>query len=411
MHLNFDFDLPAGLIAQNPPERRGDSRLMLVATGSGCAGEMVFRDLPSVLRPGDRLVLNDSRVLPARLLSRREDTGGQVEILLLRPAAEADLPGAWLCMARPARRLRPGVRLVLTAPPQGGASGPVVLTVLRKDEDRVVVGCDENLAAVAETWGVMPLPPYIGRPEASADQDARDRERYQTVYATADASGAGSVAAPTAGLHFSQNTLALLQAGGVQISRVSLHVGPGTFQPPSPQQISARRLHREFFRLPAQVSRELAATRAAAGRVIAVGTTALRVLESVQRLGLAAAGPASRAFGATADNPDPVFSGEAHLVDSHWEVAGETRLFIAPPDQVTAADGLLTNFHLPGSSLLMLVASLMGADHWRGVYERAVAARMRFYSYGDCMLILPGIDSAAPSSPADHTSEDRNDRE
>jgi len=355
--------------------------------------------LTTVLGPGDRLVLNESRVLPARLLTRRQDTGGQVEILLLRPVIDPELPGGWLCMARPARRLRPGVRLVLLPPPNATSTAEVVLTVLRKDDGleagQVVVGCDTDLAAVAESWGVMPLPPYIRRPEASSGQDTEDRDRYQTVYATADKSGAGSVAAPTAGLHFSGDTLSRLQAGGVQISRVSLHVGPGTFKPPSEDQIKAKRLHREVFRLPNQVSADIAATRASGGRVIAVGTTALRVLESVQRLNLSADGPATRVFSATPDDPDPFFTGEAQRHDGFWEVVGETRLFISPPDRVTAADGLLTNFHLPESSLLMLVASLMGANIWPSVYAEAVQKKMRFYSYGDCMLILPGVGAAA----------------
>lgn len=409
MGASYDFDLPEELIAQSPPQRRGDSRLLLVEPGRGTCGERVFRELTTVLCPGDRLVLNESRVLPARLLTRRQDTGGQVEILLLRPVLDPQLPGGWLCMARPARRLRPGVRLVLLPPPNGTSTAEVVLTVLRKDDGleagQVVVGCDTDLAAVAESWGVMPLPPYIRRPEASSGQDTEDRDRYQTVYATADESGAGSVAAPTAGLHFSGDTLSRLQAGGVQISRVSLHVGPGTFKPPSEDQIKAKRLHREVFRLPAQASADIAATRASGGRVIAVGTTALRVLESVQRLNLATDGPATRIFSATPDDPDPFFTGEAQRRDGFWEVIGETRLFISPPDQVTAADGLLTNFHLPESSLLMLVASLMGADIWQSVYAEAVQAKMRFYSYGDCMLILPGVGSAATKN------KDRSDRE
>ncbi len=409
MTASYNFDLPEELIAQSPPKKRGDSRLMLVEPNVGVGGELVFRKLETVLRPGDRLVLNDSRVLPARLMTKREDTGGQVEILLLRPVADPELAGGWLCMARPARRLRPGVRLVLLPPPGGNETEPAVLTVLRKDDGladgQVVVGCGTDLADVAEAWGVMPLPPYIRRAEASNEQDAGDRERYQTVYATADKTGAGSVAAPTAGLHFSDETLARLQAGGVQISRVSLHVGPGTFKPPSPEQIAARRLHREVFRLSARVSQELAETRAAGGRVIAVGTTALRVLESVHRLGLAADGPDQRDFLVTESEADPFFTGTARRLDGHWEVVGETRLFISPPDQVTAADGLLTNLHLPASSLLMLVASLMGPDVWQGVYAHAVQTRMRFYSYGDCMLILPGVGTAAD------TNEDRSDRE
>jgi S-adenosylmethionine:tRNA ribosyltransferase-isomerase len=400
MHTNFDFDLPPELIAQTPPRRRGDARLLLVECGQGVRGERVFRDLPLILRPGDRLVLNDSRVIPARVMTRREDTGGQVEILLVRPAAAGDPAGSWSCLARPARRLRPGVQLRPTQPVPGAGAEPPLLTVLAKrdaaTDGRIVVGSSEDLAQVAARYGVMPLPPYVRRSVADTEQAAEDRERYQTVYANSDASGAGSVAAPTAGLHFSDATLAQLHRVGIQTSFVRLHVGPGTFQPPSAAQIASGRLHREAFCLPAAVSRELSATRAAGGRIIAVGTTALRVLETVRRLGLEADGPEQRVFGGAAATPDPFFTGEARRKDGYWGVSGQTRLFIRPPESVTAADGLLTNFHLPGSSLLMLVASLLGGEIWRDVYRQAVQTRMRFYSYGDCMLILPAGGTGRP---------------
>ena len=423
MDSDFDFELPGELIAQQPPPRRGDSRLLLVEPGTGPVGEAVFRDLPRMLRAGDRLVLNDSRVLPARLWTCREDTGGRVEILLLRPCRDAALPGGWLCMARPARRLRPGQRLVVTAgptaePASAELTSPPTLTVLADagagEDGQVIVGCsDENgqaidLVAIAEQWGVMPLPPYIKRSDGAAELAAADRVRYQTVYAAAARDGAGSVAAPTAGLHFSDATLTALAAAGIGLSRVSLHVGPGTFQPPSEAQISARRLHREFFRLPAATSAELAATRAAGGRIIAVGTTALRVLETVSRLGLDRAGDDRREFAAAPGEPVPVFQGTAECIGGHWEVAGETRLFIAPPERVTAADGLLTNFHLPGSSLLMLVASILGDGVWRRVYDHAVGAGLRFYSYGDCMLVAPGLAGAsAAGAPPDKDGSQR----
>jgi len=408
MTASFTFDLPGDLIAQVPPPRRGDSRLLRVTPGHGVVGEAVFRELPGLLKAGDRLVVNDSRVFPARLMTHREDTGGQVEILLLRPVAEQKRPGGWLCLARPARRLRPGVRLVLEPPPGGIQAAPPVLTVLDRTAEgsagQVIVAGSEDLAAIAENWGVMPLPPYIHRDEVTALTDERDRLRYQTVYATADDSGAGSVAAPTAGLHFSTATLDELQEAGVAISRVSLHVGPGTFKPPSVEQIASRRLHREYFQLSANASREMAETRAQGGRVIAVGTTALRVLESVDRLSLATTEADHLVFAASAEDPDPFFTGSARRVDGYWEVTGQTRLFISPPDTVMAADGLLTNFHLPGSSLLMLVAASMGQDVWRDVYRYAVRSRFRFYSYGDCMLILP--NSAATSNP-DQKANDR----
>lgn len=383
---DFEFELPERLIAQDPPERRGDSRLLLVEPGTGVAGERPFTDLPSILRPGDLLVLNESRVLPARLLTTREDTGGQVEILLVRPASPAR---TWLALARPGRRLREGTRLLI----RGAQDSPVIEIAARRDHGEVLVKADVDPGTLADKHGVMPLPPYIRREadDLSGERGARDRVRYQTVFAAADETGAGSVAAPTAGLHFSRELLEGLEAMGVGVARVSLHVGPGTFRAPTPEQITARRLHREYFRFPAEVSARLEAARAAGGRVIAVGTTSLRVLETVARLGLEESGPARVEFGKGMDESSPEFVGEAFRRDGHYEVCGETRLFLRPPDRVKAVDGLLTNFHLPGSSLLMLVAALAGDEIWPSVYEHAVKENFRFYSYGDCMLVLPGL--------------------
>jgi len=315
--------------------------------------------------------VNESRVLPARLFARRADTGGRVELLLVRPA---DKGAGWLAMARPARRLRPGVVL--------GVAGTELEVTARTPDGMVVVAGAEDPAALAARAGAMPLPPYIRRAEDDA-RLAADRSRYQTVYASDEA---GSVAAPTAGLHFSPGTLDALATAGVEVARVTLHVGPGTFQPPTPDQVAARRLHREEFRLPAGTARAVAAARAAGGRVLAVGTTSLRVLETAARLDLPAGGPDEVAF----DDEAGFFTGTARRRWGAWEVAGRTRLFIAPPDRVSCVDGLLTNFHLPGSSLLMLVAAVAGDPAWRRVYDHAVRARMRFYSYGDCMLILSG---------------------
>ncbi len=382
----YDFPLPEDLIAQDPSPRRGDSRLLLVEPGRGVVGEQEFRRLPDVLRSGDLLVLNESRVLPARLLTTREDTGGQVEILLIRPSSAER---TWLALARPQRRLRPGTRLVL-----GEEGQPSVLEIIeRRDQGEVLVTGDVDPGALAEKWGVMPLPPYIRRDvgDFASERGQRDRRRYQTVFARPDDTGAGSVAAPTAGLHFSETVLTDLEAAGVGVARVSLHVGPGTFRAPSAEQISSRRLHREYFHLPGRTSALIAATRSAAGRVIAVGTTSLRVLETVARLQLPAKGSDRVSFGSNDGEGLPEFSGEAVRRKGNWEVGGETRLFLRPPDPVTAVDGLLTNFHLPGSSLLMLVAALAGEETWPGIYAHAVSQRFRFYSYGDCMLILPEL--------------------
>ncbi len=383
----FQFHLPRELIAQAPPERRGDSRMLLVEPGRGVQGESPFRTIGDYLRPGDLLVLNQSEVIPARLLTRRADTGGAVEVLLIRPQES----GVWLAMARPGRRLREGIRLDVAEGVQLEVTGrrPDGMVLVRVQGDGDLVDPGE----IARRHGLMPLPPYIQqeKDDRGGAQDTRDRQRYQTVYACPDPDGAASVAAPTAGLHFSEAVLAGLGEQGVDLARVTLHVGPGTFQPPSAQQIQQRRLHREFFHLPAAVSAALEGARRGGGRIIAVGTTSLRVLETVARLGLDGNGPDLREFGPTADDSQPVFTGRAVRRPEGWEVAGSTCLFISPPDRVTAADGLLTNFHLPGSSLLMLVASLMGDPTWRTVYDHAVANALRFYSYGDCMLILPGV--------------------
>ena len=388
---SYDFDLPEDLIAQDPPTRRGDSRLLLVEPGDGVVGERVFRQLPEILRAGDLLVLNESRVLPARLLTTREDTGGQVEILLIRPVAACR---TWLALARPGRRLRAGTRLVVGGIGRGsGQDAPVLEVAERREQGQVLVSAAVDPGSLAEKWGVAPLPPYIRRDHQDlvSERGRRDRDRYQTVFAVPDDSGAGSVAAPTAGLHFSEAILSDLAGWGVETASVSLHVGPGTFRAPSSEQFAARRLHREFFQLSADTAARIAGTRREGGRVIAVGTTSLRVLETAARLDLPTGGPDRLVFGPAAAEDLPEFTGEAVRRRGHWEVSGQTRLFLRPPDKVSAVDGLLTNFHLPGSSLLMLVATVAGENTWPLVYAHAVAERMRFYSYGDCMLILPGM--------------------
>lgn len=403
----YDFELPPELIAQQPAQRRADARLLLVARGEGVRGEAVCRDLPSLLRPGDLLVINDSRVLPARLAAQRAG-GGKVELLLVAPRGG----GAWRALARPARRLRRGDRLQLRPGPGSRAEARAaaapqaspILSVLELAGDGFVdlIAEDGDLAAVAEDWGGVPLPPYIRRAgangggggAAAAALRRRDRERYQTVYARVS----GSVAAPTAGLHFDAELLGELQARGVGLASVTLHVGPGTFRPPSAADVARRRLHPEAFHFPAAVDAALRRTGEAGGRVIAVGTTALRVLETVRRLGLEAAGPARRVWDAAPAEPDPIFTGAALRRAEGWEVEGSTRLFLLPPDVITAADGLLTNFHLPGSSLLMLVAAAAGRSAWRAAYAHAVAARFRFYSYGDAMLLLPPGNGAGDAA-------------
>lgn len=375
----FAFDLPEHLIAQEPAPERTGSRLLLADRDGNVRGEGRFADLPGLLAPGDLLVLNDSRVLPARLRARRE-SGGRVELLLVRPES-ADV---WSALARPARRLRAGEHLAV-------GDGFVRVLGPRGDGTLEIAGVDEDLVALAERAGETPLPPYIRR-DASTPARVRDedRRRYQTVYADRS----GSVAAPTAGLHFDAPLLDALAARGVETARVTLHVGPGTFRPPTADDLRIRRLHAERFSLPAATDAVLRRTRAADGRVIAVGTTALRVLETVRRLGLDAAPPARREWDMDPARR-PEFSGRAVREGEGWCVEGLTRLFVLPPDTVPAADGLITNFHLPGSSLLMLVAAFMGG-RWRGVYDHAVREAYRFYSYGDASLILPRAAGETP---------------
>lgn len=386
----YTFELPAELIAQDPPAERGASRLLVAERHGRVLGIRPFADLADLLRPDDLLVINDSRVLPARLRTRRVDTGGRVELLLVRPS-DAD-PAAWEAMARPARRLKPGQELQLLG---DGPELPTLTVSGRLAGGEVVVAAPpgDDLVTLAEAHGEVPLPPYIRRdpdhPEAQPRQ-ARDRTRYQTVYARDDRHGVGSVAAPTAGLHFGHDLLAGLQRAGVAVARVTLHVGPGTFQPPSLEQISAGRLHPEAFEFPAATWDAVARCRAAAGRVVAVGTTSLRVLATVAGLGLPARCSVGdvRDVAGDVDHP-PVFQGRAEATSEGWCVRGTTRLFLQPPATVDAADALVTNFHLPGSSLLMLVAAFGGEQLWREAYREAVASRLRFYSYGDAMIMLP----------------------
>jgi len=396
---DYTYALPPELVAQDPPATRGDSWLLVVDRQGVLHGIHPFADLPAWLAPGDLLVRNDSRVLPARLWTRREDSGGRVELLLVEPVAAP--AGAWLALARPVRRLRAGLRLMVTTPSGDATAGPSLELVARREDGAVVVTAvaGEDLVTVADTVGEAPLPPYIRRDPAdphAAERRLRDRDRYQTVYARRDRAGTGSVAAPTAGLHFAEALLDRLAERGVAVAAVTLHVGPGTFRPPSAAQVAARRLHAERFELSPATAAAVADCRARGGRVVAVGTTSLRVLETVQRLALPAAAPtgATVTVAATPADPAPVFQGTAVRTPQGWRVEGSTRLFIQPPDRPTAADGLVTNFHLPGSSLLMLVAAFAGDAAWRAAYAAAIAARLRFFSYGDAMLIAPAAGEA-----------------
>jgi len=337
---DFDYDLPAGLIAQQA-RPRGTSRLLVLDRASGETSVRRFSALPALLRPTDLLVLNDVRVIPARLRARRPGGGG-VELLLVRPAEN----GAWEAMARPSKRLRPGVALTLV----DGTATPIE----RVDEGRWIVAFDPPLdAEVLSAVGEVPLPPYILRRQGP---DEADRERYQTVYAAAGR----AVAAPTAGLHFTPELLAAVEDRGVEITRVTLHVGPGTFKPVQAEDPRDHRLDGEDYEMsPAAavaVNRALAAGR----RIVCVGTTSCRAVEH------------ALAVGGGRIHPGP----------------NRADLFVLPGTRLRAVGALLTNFHLPRSTLLMLVSALAGRERVLAAYRHAVAAGFRFYSYGDAMLVV-----------------------
>jgi len=338
---DFDYDLPQELIAQEPLEERDASRLLVLDRASGRISHHRFRELPSLLDPGDLLVVNRSRVFPARLLGRRAG-GGDAEVLLVRRKPD----GTWDALVRPGRRLRPGATVEVADDLTVRIEGVEPGSPLRRVR---LLARDVDLEATLSRRGHVPLPPYIRRPDQPAD-----RERYQTVYARET----GSVAAPTAGLHFTPALLEALTARGVERAEVVLHVGPGTFRPVEVEQVEDHRVDPEPCTIPAETAEALARARARGARVVAVGTTVTRTLES----------------GALA-------SGEVRAGSS------ETALVIVPGHRFQVVDALVTNFHLPRSSLLLLVAAFAGRERILAAYAEAVRERYRFYSYGDAMLI------------------------
>ena len=337
---DYDFALPAERIAQVPLARRDASRLMVVDRDSGAIGHRRFSELVQLVRPGDALVLNSTRVLRARLLGKRE-SGAPAEVLLLRPVGG----GHWEAMVSPGGKLRPG-RVVRIAP----GLDVEILEVTERRTRIVRLLTTLPHAEAVERFGHVPLPPYIARAD-----DGADAERYQTVYAREP----GSVAAPTAGLHFTPELLAELAARGVRRVDVLLHVGAGTFKPLDVEDPAAHVMHEEWFALSAEAAQVLNDVRAAGNSVWAVGTTSARTLE-------------------TAVRDDDTFAA----------ASGDTRLFIRPPYRFRAVDKLITNFHLPRSTLLMLVAAFAGFELTMRAYEEAIRAEYRFYSYGDAMAIL-----------------------
>ena len=329
---DYRYDLPAELIADRPAEHREDSRMLVLNRSEGTISHRGFLDLPGFLTSRDLLVLNDSRVIPARL--RTED--GMIEMLLLEQRDSVH----WTAMVRPGRKMRTGA--VISA-----AETTATVEEVLEDGTRLIrFGTPPDL----DRFGEMPIPPYFHR-----RADESDRERYQTVFAR----DPGSVAAPTAGLHFTADLMAALQAAGIASATVTLHVGAGTFQPVRVDDTDAHAMHAEWGEVSEATARAIAETRAAGGRIVSIGTTALRLLESVARL-------------------------HDGAVEA-W--TGETDIFITPGYRFRAVDLLLTNFHLPRSTLFMLVSAFAGLERMQAAYAHAVAQRYRFYSYGDCCLL------------------------
>ena len=322
---DYQYDLPPELIADRPAPRREESLMMVLDRASGSLGHRNFSDITSFLKPSDLLVLNDSRVIPARL----HDATGKIEILLL----ERRDPLHWTAMVRPGKKMRAAATIEVAG------TTATVLEILEDGTRLLAFSSPPDL----EHFGSMPIPPYFHRPA-----DAQDRERYQTVYAR----DPGSIAAPTAGLHFTPEILA-----SIPHAFVTLHVGAGTFQPVKSDDLSGHRMHREHYTLPPETAARINETKASGGRIIAVGTTTTRVLES--------------------QPPGPLQG-----------TVGSTEIFIHPPYEFQRVDALLTNFHLPGSTLLMLVSAFAGRDLIMEAYAEAIREKYRFFSYGDCMLIV-----------------------
>lgn len=346
----YVYSLPAELIAQHPAARRVQARLMVIRRDSDALGHQKVAHLTRWLRPGDLLVMNDTKVVPARLMAQKP-TGGAVEILLLQPAHPKGSDGqggeVHEVLLRSHRPLAPGLRLRLAGEP-----AVWVEVVERFQKGRALLRFPGSALALADERGMVPLPPYIKRPQGP---QAGDQERYQTVYAARE----GAVAAPTAGMHLSQGLLAALKRRGVGTARLTLHVGYGTFAEPRPEDLAAGRLHAEWVDLPQDLCQAVARTKAQGGRVVAVGTTSLRALE--WRVG----------------------PGGVPRPGSGW-----CDLLISEGHRFKVADGILTNFHLPRTTLLMLVSALAGRERVLEAYAEAVEKKYRFYSFGDATLIL-----------------------
>jgi S-adenosylmethionine:tRNA ribosyltransferase-isomerase len=336
---DFTYELPQELIAQEPLKERDASRLLVLERGTGKISHEAFRDVPGHLSGGDCLVLNDTRVIPAKLLGNREDTGGRIEFVLLK-RLDADV---WEVMLKPGKRAKPGARFVF-----GGGMLKAEITGLAEEGNRIArFEYDGIFEQVLDRVGIMPLPPYITK-------TLEDSERYQTVYSKYR----GSAAAPTAGLHFTQKMLGELEGKGVRIAYVTLHVGLGTFRPVKVENIESHKMHSEYYTIGDKAAALINGARERGGKVVAVGTTSCRVLETA------------------ADENGRVAPGE-----------GWTGIFIYPGYRFKAIDALITNFHLPESTLIMLVSAFAGRESVMEAYRQAIERRYRFFSFGDAMMI------------------------
>lgn len=344
---DFNYALPDALIAQEPPAERGTSRMMVVHRREARFEHRCVTDLPEYLNPNDLLVVNDTKVFPARLNGVWQDTGGAVELLLTDPLAEGD----WACISGSGRPVRAGLRAVF-------GQGAVVAEILEKTGEgtcRVRFHSDVPLMEALEAIGKVPVPPYIHR-TGDLRQHALDKERYQTIYARET----GAVAAPTAGLHFTEALFGTLAAKGIARTAVTLHVGPGTFKPVKCATVEAHQMDAERYTVSAATAAAVAQCKARGGRVVAVGSTSVRTLETV----------AAAHQGAVV------------------ATSGASSIFIYPPYTFQVTDAMLTNFHLPQSTLIMMVSALAGRELILAAYAEAIKERYRFFSYGDCMLIL-----------------------
>jgi len=354
---DFDYDLPVELIAQEPPAQRGTSRMMVLHRFDGRLEHRVVADLPDYLTAADLLILNDTRVFPARLQGVWGDTNGALELLLVQPLSVPQEGGetkdgvCWSCITGSGRPIRTGQKAIF-------ADGLLEGEILSRNADRTWTVCfrsEEPLMSLLDRYGLTPVPPYIHR-KGDAHQAQIDRERYQTIYARET----GAVAAPTAGLHFSESLFAALDKKGVQRATVTLHVGPGTFKPVKTGTVEEHRMDPERYSVPQKTADAIAACRTRGGRVVAVGSTSVRTLETV------AAGHGGQVVAAS----------------------GSSSIFMYPPYRFLATDCMLTNFHLPKSTLIMMVSALAGRDRILDAYSEAVREHYRFFSYGDCMLIV-----------------------